>query len=586
MSPTSLSRRLYHTMLALALVGGALTTPTVFALDPVKDSAQETPEAPIQLNFSSERSRNMFHLIVGELYRQQDQIEQALEHYAIVAGNTKDINISKEAAQIAIEAGDNKLAERFVTQWAEAKPTSMDVYQARAIVRARAGEYDKALEDVVWLRDAANKKSGHGFEYILSTLTLEAGPEAAYEVFKRYSQTIDKSPAVKVAVAHLAQTLERDTDTIALVDEIDRVGSAAEKEQAAYIRSKIYLRQGKPEEALKILEPFIKTTKEYELKLDYARTLVMLERRVEAMPIFKELYESQPDDDNTYYTLGLLYLEQKEYTFAEPLIKKLLEIPSRRHDANYFLGQIFEGLNRPDDAFKVYEQALPNSRFANEAMVRAAALLNTKSGLDSALKWLAEQASKLNLNEAQQADVRRVEAQLLQDAERYPEAAEILTKADKLRPNNPDTLYQRSLVYEKMGKITEAEQDLKAILSNNPDNAPALNALGYLLTVNTQRYKEAQEMIQKAAKLNPEDPAIMDSLGWVAFKLNELESAETELRKAFKLLPDAEVGSHLAQVLHARGKTEEAKKLLADLMNKYPNNKLLAEANKRVVGLK
>jgi uncharacterized protein HemY len=78
----------------------------------------------------------------------------------------------------------------------------------------------------------------------------------------------------------------------------------------------------------------------------------------------------------------------------------------------------------------------------------------------------------------------------------------------------------------------------------------------------------------------------MDSLGWVAFKLNELETAETELRKAFNLLADAEVGSHLVQVLHARGKTAEAKKLLDDLMVKFPNNKLLVEASKRLIGLK
>ena len=584
MSPTPLSHQLRHTILALALVGGALTTPIVLAADPVL----ETPKAndPIQLTFSSELSKNMFHLMVGELYRQQDQTEQALEHYAIVAESTKDIAISKEAAQIAIEAGDNKLAERFVTQWAESKPTSLEVYQSRAIVRARAGEYDKALEDLIWLRDATNKQEGHGFEYILSTLTLEAGPEAAYEVFKRYSQKVDPSAAVKVAVAHLANTLERDADVLALVDEIIKTGSSAEKEQAVYVSSKVYLRQGKPEEALKVLEPLVKTTKEDELKLDYARILIMLERRAEAMPIFKQLYESQPDDDNIFYTLGLLYLEPKEYTFAEPLIKKLLEIPSRKHDGNYFLGQVYEGLNRPEEAFKAYEQALPNSRFANEAMVRATTLLSTKSGLEAALKWLTDRASQLNLNDAQQADVLRIKSQLLQDAERYLEAVEVLTKADKLRTNHPDILYQRSLVYEKLGKIELAEQDLKAILSNSPDNAPALNALGYLLTVNTQRYKEAQEMIQRAAKLNPDDPAIMDSLGWVAFKLNELETAETELRKAFKLLPDAEVGSHLVQVLHARGKTAEAKQLLADLMAKYPNNKLLVEASKRVVGLK
>lgn len=585
MSSTQLLHQLRHTMLALAMMGGTFTTPWVFAADPV--ATDTTPvEAPVQLTFSSEASKNMFHLIVGELYQQQKQTEAALEHYAIVAQSTKDPAIAKAAAQIAIEADNNKLAEQFVTRWAESNPESMEVHQSRAIVRARAGDYDKALEDVVWLRDAANKRDGHGFEYVLTTLTLEAGPEEAYEVFKRYSEKIDKSVAVKMAVAHLANTVERNDDVIAIADAISKEGNQSEKEQAAYLKSKVYLRQGKPQEALNALEPFIKTTKEYELKLDYARILIMLERRAEAMPLFKQLYESQPEDDNIFYTLGLLYLEQKEYTFAEPLIKKLLAIPSRKHDANYFLGQVYEGLNRPDDAFKAYEQALPNSRFANEAMVRATTLLSAKSGIESALKWLEDQAGKLNLNDSQQADILRIKAQLLQDAERFKDAVEVLTKADQLRPNHSETLYQRSLAYERLGDIKAAEQDLQAILKVSPDNAPALNALGYLLTVNTDRLKEAQGLIQRAAKLNPDDPAIMDSLGWVAFKLNELETAETELRKAFNLLPDAEVGSHLVQVLHARGKTDEAKKMLNDLMAKFPNNKLLVEASKRVVGLK
>ncbi len=580
---TQLSHRLRRTLAIATTVGSTLIIPPVLAADSV---TRDTHQEAVQLTFSSEYSKNMFHLMVGELYRQQEQTAEALQHYAIVAESTKDIAISKEAAQIAIEAGDNKLAERFVSQWALAKPDSPEVYQSRAIVRARAGDYDKALEDLLWLRDDVNKKNGHGFEYILTTLTLEAGPEAAYEVFKRYSEKIDTSPSVKISVAHLANTLERNDDILTLTDAIAKTGNASDKEQAAYIRSKAFLRQGKPQQALDSLEPFIKTTQEYDIKLDYARILIMLERRSEAMPLFKQLYESQPDDDTIFYTLGLLYLEQKEYTFAEPLIKKLLEIPSRKHDANYFLGQVYEGLNRPDDAFKAYEEALPNSRFVNEALVRATALLNTKSGLESALKWLEEQSNKLNLNDIQQADILRIKAQLLQDAERSKEAVEVLTKADQLRPNHTETLYQRSLAYERLGNIKAAEADLQTILKVNPDNAPALNALGYLLTVNTDRLKEAQGLIQRAAKLNSDDPAIMDSLGWVAFKLNELETAETELRKAFNLLADAEVGSHLVQVLHARGKTAEAKKLLDDLMVKFPNNKLLVEASKRLIGLK
>jgi Flp pilus assembly protein TadD len=316
-----------------------------------------------------------------------------------------------------------------------------------------------------------------------------------------------------------------------------------------------------------------KTSQDPELKLDYARLLILADRRKEATPIYQDVYAAYPNNVDVLYTLGLLHLEQKEFKAAEPLIKKLQAVPERADEASYFMGQIHEGQQQPQLAIEAYQQA-STGRYAREATVRIAMLLKNTGSLATARAWLAAQL-KASTDEARNILLLQVDGQLLHDDGQYVAAVARYSEALALKSDDGDVLYARALSAEKAGNFGAAEADLQAVIKLQPDNATLLNALGYMLAVHTQRYPEALDFVAKALKIRPDDPAIMDSMGWILFRTGKLEEAESWLRKAYAVLAEPEVASHLVEVLLARGNKREAKTILDTMLGKFPDDKRL-----------
>ncbi len=136
-----------------------------------------------------------------------------------------------------------------------------------------------------------------------------------------------------------------------------------------------------------------------------------------------------------------------------------------------------------------------------------------------------------------------------------------------------------------MSRRRKIWKDLRAIIAADKADANALNALGYMLTISTDRYDEAKDLISKALEYNPSSPATLDSMGWVLYKLGDLAGAEKYLREAFEKMPDPEVASHLVDVLSERGKKDEAGKILKEMLAEYPDDERLVEVKERLVEL-
>ncbi|MEZ5480383.1 MAG: tetratricopeptide repeat protein [Thiolinea sp.] len=573
MSRNTLSHHLCSLSLAV-LVAGCTWGGKSFA---------ESPAVAAPEQFSSETSYQMYHAMAAEMMLREGQLQQAAEHYAAAAAHSNDPAVVRRATEVAIQAKQADMAKKLLSRWLELEPDSVEVRQYRILLRSRLEEYDAALDDVVWVRDHIEKKEGHGFEFVVSLLALEAGVNNSYEIFKRYAEKVDDSPKVQLVVTSLAVNADKYEEALAAAALVQEKGNDAQKEQATRLRARALLALKRTDDAVDELTPVIKTTQDQELKLEYGRMLIMADRREEAKPLFKQLYASQPENADILYTLGLLYLEQKEYAFAEPLMKKLLKIPGRKHEASYFLAQIYEGQDRLDEALAAYDDALSGD-FAREAIGRKTMLLKQEQGMDAALAWLSAEEKDSSIP-ARRLDLLMARAQLFHDAGRYQEAVDVYNSAEQSGSSQRDILYARSLTYDRMGEVAKAERDLRAILADDPEDADALNALGYMLTVSTDRYVEAKELISKALQLSPSSPAILDSMGWVSFKLNELEAAEQHLRQAFEKMADPEVASHLIEVLSARGKLAEAKKILQDMLAEYPDDKMLVDVKERLVEL-
>jgi len=545
--------------------------------------ARAAPQVPNIATFSSPLSYQIYNILAAEMYAHQGNMGQAALHYVAAAQQSSDPVLARRAMDAAISAQDNALSARALARWITLEPNSPEARQSSALVNLRAGKFDEAVADLVSVRDGVDKKGGHGFEFVVSLLALEPQTEKAYGTLKRYVEKEDSSPRAQLALAALALSSDQFEGALQASKTVQQHGTAVQKEQAARLIAKALLGLHRVPEALAELAPLAKTSHDPALKLDYARLLILSDRRADATPFFKQLYKSKPEDADIVYTLGLLYIEQKEYALAEPLIKKLVDMPGHAEDAQYFLGQIYEGEKHNKEALEAYRQAAGSS-FALEAMTRAASLVLADKGLDAARDWLHTQYGSAQ-TDARKVSVLLAESQLLQDAKRYPDAVTVLDSADKLVPGNFEVIYARSLVREKLKDFTGSEADLRILIKQQPDNPTVLNALGYMLTTNTARYAEADGLIRQALKARPNDPAILDSMGWVTYRLGKQAEAEGWLRKAHDLMKDPEIASHFVEVLSALGKHEEAKRILQEMLVKFPNDQMLMQVKEKRVGL-
>ncbi|HED16621.1 MAG TPA: tetratricopeptide repeat protein, partial [Gammaproteobacteria bacterium] len=231
-----------------------------------------------------------------------------------------------------------------------------------------------------------------------------------------------------------------------------------------------------------------------------------------------------------------------------------------------------------DQAIQWYTQVQTGER-GLDAQFRVASLLGRKGDVEAARRFLYE-LQKQNPELSLQTYLAEIE--ILNTAGRYADAMTVATAALEKKPKQVDLLYARSLVAEKTGDMKTAEADLRSILNIEPENAHALNALGYMLSNHTQRYQEALDYIERALKLLPDEPAVIDSIGWINYRMGNLPQAEQYLRRAYVLNKDAEIASHLAEILWAQGKKEEARALLKEAAKRDPDSPYLKEMHDRL----
>jgi len=229
----------------------------------------------------------------------------------------------------------------------------------------------------------------------------------------------------------------------------------------------------------------------------------------------------------------------------------------RRSDAAFYLGLLAEKQAKPAEAIGWYRQVNLGD-FALRAQLRVAELLSRQGDTEEALNHLRD----IRSNNAQLApELLQAEADVLVAAGRADEALAIHDARVRANPNDADVLYARSLVREKLGNVKGAIRDLRAILKFAPDNGSALNALGYMLSNHSERYKEALRYVERALEQTPDQPAIIDSYGWILFKQGRLPEAAAALQRAYDLFPDPEIAAHLGEVLWVAGEQVEAREI-------------------------
>ena len=334
-------------------------------------------------------------------------------------------------------------------------------------------------------------------------------------------------------------------------------------------------------EALPLLEKSLRQHPEDKrLRLTYARLLVEQDRLDEAMGEFATLVQQHPGDDDLRFAMALLFLEAQAWREAIVYLEELIERGSHLDAANFNLGRAYRELGQHEKALAAFAKVGLGNEYLPAKLMQAELLFSLGRNQDAS--QLLASAREEQPDYAIQLYLIEIEA--LSNQGQTEAAWQRAEQALEQFPEDLNLLYTRAMIAEKRGDLAQLEQDLRFIIEREPDNAMAINALGYTLADRTTRYDEALALIQQAYQINPDDAAILDSLGWVNYRMGNLEEAETQLRKAYQRFADHEIAAHLGEVLWTAGEQREARRIWGEALKQQPDSEVLHETIKRLTG--
>ena len=512
----------------------------------------------------------LYYLLSAEIAAQRGQIGLSASLYTKAAELTRDPRVAQQATRKAYYARDDKRAIAAARLWNELEPENLEARQVLAALLVRAGKTESAAKHFEYVLQNGQHSERQSFLLITSLLSKEKDKEAAFAVMEKLIAKRKNNPNALYAYSQLAFLVDRLDDAARMIKKVVKL--QPDWTEAYILQSNIFVRQGYKAHAIEVLR---QTVEEYsenaKLRMFYARNLVDAKQFDAAAKQFEVLTEDEKLQHEARYALGLLTLQMNKPKEATEYFTRLLEDKKRIYESQYYLAQSYELQNELDKAIEAYKQ-IHNNKFAFEAELRIALLLAKQGRLKEARRRL-QNMSPDSLDK--ELRIYLTEGEILNSAKQFKEAVKLYTEALQQLTDNNRLLYARALTAEKIGQIDLAVSDLTSIVKREPENAQALNALGYTLVDKTEQVKIGLGYIKKALKLEPEDPAIHDSMGWAYYRLGQYDEALKYLRLAFEKLKDAEVAAHLGEVLWVAGEREAAQKIWNSALELAPNDDLL-----------
>ena len=518
----------------------------------------------------------LYQALVAEMAAQRGQFDVAAEHYQALTRSTHDPRVAERAARAAAMGRDDHKVLELSRQWLETTPHSLDARLFIAASLIRQGQFDAAKEHVDVVLAGGASSPDHGFGAVSSLLFNVPDGKAALAFMEKILADHQNDPYAHYAHGQVALRAEALDVALRAAQEAQRL--KPDWTNAVVLQTRVLQLKGDPGRAADVLHEVVKKQPEDAgLRMVYARLLLSATRYEASLAQLEILAEQAPDNAEVLLTAALVALDLKKLDIAERHLGRLVVQPRHSAEASYYLGAAAEVRKDPSAAKKWYlavtdgEQYLP-------AQLRIALIMVDQGEIDGALSNVR---ALIPRDTAQKMRIASIEGSILYQAERYDSAMDVYNAALKEAPENVDLLHSRALAAERLGRIDILEQDLTAILQREPANAAALNTLGYTLADRTTRYQEAYDYVKRALDLQPNDFAILDSMGWVLFKLGKHAEAVTYLRRSWDAGQDAEVGAHLGEVLWVTGDQKGAREIWRRALEKTPNHKVLREVMQR-----
>jgi len=537
------------------------------------DSPAVEPDLP-ELDLTQEM---LYRLLLAEIAGHRGDFNTSLANYVSLARETRDPRVAERATRIAVYRRDNAAALEAARIWVETAPEHPDGRQVLAAILIRAGKTEEALPHLEYLLDRDPEKIGERFKMIAALLGQEQDKQAAMQAMESLIADHTDSVDALYAFAHLALRADEPGRARAMLEQV--LEKSPDDRNAILLYLRTLQRMDETETAIDWLERRLSRHRDdFDYRLLYARLLVDARHYERARGQFERLAKARPDNGDVLYGLGLLYLQASMTDEARRTFEGLLAAGDRPNAAHFYLAQIEEAEQHPQEAIEHYD-AIKGGDHYLDSQVRIAVLLAQTGNLDAGRQQLrAIQAHGVE----QGARIAATEAELLSSVSRHEEALAVYDKGLEKFPDHLDLLYARAMTGEKLGRLDILERDLLRILELEPNNGQALNALGYTLADRTERYEEAYAYIQRALDQQPDDYYILDSMGWILYRLGRYDEAISYLRRALEKNDDPEIASHLGEVLWVSGNQEAAREVWSGALKSTPDDERLLEVIRRL----
>ena len=532
----------------------------------------------------------MYRVLAAEISLQRGLVGTAYRTYLDLARSTRDPRLAQRATEIAFNARISQQALDGARLWVELAPKSAAARQVLSTLLVLNGRWDEA--EPLLAQQLAAAPAAHRADAILQLqqqLSRTSDPAGAVAVLQRLAANDMKLPETHFA---LARAKEAAGDSAGALKELDETLRLKPDFEAAALAVAEMRAEQSPDEAIAGLKKFLaKSPSSVNGHIMLARLYLAKNDMAAARDQFQALRKVAPDDPRVPLALGLTSLQSRSYDDAERYLKEYLQMAEKSPAANpdvafQYLAQIAEEKKDYNGAIQWLDR-IDDGRLAPAAQAKRAQLLGRLGKLDDAQAVFGEMMAESEdiPDPAQRAQrmgaIRQAEVSMLIDSKAYDRARKVLDERVKAEPDNADWLYELAMLDEREKRYDSMERGLRKVISMQPDQKQGYNALGYSLADRNERLPEARKLLERASELGPDDPYIMDSLGWVKYRQGELQPAADLLRNAYAKAPEAEIGAHLGEVLWQLGQQDEARKTWNEAAKIEPENQTLIDTLRR-----
>ncbi|WP_040482252.1 tetratricopeptide repeat protein [Luminiphilus syltensis] len=566
---TSLRQRfLLGPLLFSAVLAGCATQPeTPEPVDPVAEAKPDAPPVTPESEVAEQPipAASVYPLLAAEFALRNRDFQTGLRLLLEQAMILDDPALARRALQLAEFMQVNDAALIAAMRLADLDPDDSAAAATAMRLLIAVGQPARAIE---YARKAKAGGRRINAPALLQDFSQRPAAERRIiatginELAMQYPEDVDLT---------LAQALlkREQGDTAAAIEQLDALLSREpDDERALVVWTQLALDTDRDKPFGRIDDAVNENPDNERLRLQYARLLASNDQLDRALEQFDVLIASSPRNGDYLLSAALVELEREDYEAGRQRLDQLLALEQRVDEAYYYLGRLEEAVGNPRAAIDAYDR-VESGREQLDAVGRAGGLLLNAGELDEFDAFFDDHRWRSpDLDERLFA----LQGELLQDRKALERALRVYNEGIEIHSESMPLIYSRAIVHEQLGDIAAMEADFRRILSFDPENATTLNALGYMLTNQSDRFEEAAGLIERALALNPGDPATLDSLGWVYFKMGRLEEALTHLERAYQQFPDPEVAAHLGETLWALGRFDAAKAIWTRALRQDSDN--------------